>query len=205
MSNVKRYLERLPKEYRRRINLTEAIDCLEGSYQMVDMSNGLPMIQIQAKSDDSYAPGVETICNYKRERTLWGDDGAKVAGADTAREAMKAAGLDWFVSKVPLIYQAYERGEQTPEGETLFSGAYANVDHYAMMRSTDRKCLGVVGGRYEPVQNSEAFCFVDSLVEEGHLRYEIAGALNGGSRVWVQAEVTESAYEVVPGDEVTCP
>lgn len=162
---------------------------------MVDMNNGnVNMMKIEAGSSNAVT-GIETSANY---RTLWGADGLDVKGVDTAAEAMVAAGLDWTVSKQPLIYKAFNRGDVGPAGTTVFNDAYADCGHYGMIRSSDRSCLGVVGARYEPVQNHEAFNFVDKLVHEGHLEYEIAGSLKGGSKIWLQAKLNE--YEVAEGD-----
>ena len=67
----------------------------------------------------------------------------------------------------------------------------------ANVRSDNNKVLGVVGRGYQPVQNTEAFEFVDGLVENGEIRYESAGTLKGGRIVWLlakmpdQIEVTE--------------
>ncbi len=53
---------------------------------------------------------------------------------------------------------------------------------------TDRKVLGVVTDRYKVVQNTEAFSFTDALLGEG-VRYETAGSLQGGRKVWLLAKL----------------
>ena len=52
--------------------------------------------------------------------------------------------------------------------------------------------LGIVSERYKVVQNVEAFEFTDSLVgdtEFGEVRYETAGSLCNGKKVWLLAKM----------------
>jgi hypothetical protein len=60
--------------------------------------------------------------------------------------------------------------------------------------------LGVVGRRYQPLQNVEAFGFFDSIVGERKAYFETAGALGEGERIWVMAKMPQ-AMEIVRGDE----
>ena len=48
--------------------------------------------------------------------------------------------------------------------------------------------LGIVTDRYKIVQNNEAFAFTDALLGEG-VRYETAGSLANGKRVWLMAKL----------------
>jgi phage/plasmid-like protein (TIGR03299 family) len=59
--------------------------------------------------------------------------------------------------------------------------------------------LGVVSDRYKIVQNTDAFNFLDSLLQDGVIRYESAGALKGGRVVWALARMP-SQDEIAPGD-----
>ena len=102
----------------------------------------------------------------------------------TSEVALRESGLDWSVSKVPL--------------QTAFNTPINT--HVAVERDTDGKVLGVVGAKYRPLQNTEAFSFLDSLVEDGSMRYHTAGSLRGGSRVWLLGKIGE--HEVVPNDRV---
>ena len=108
---------------------------------------------------------------YTRE-TPWHGLGTKVMEAPGSKEALALAGLDWKVVQEPIY---------TKRGE--------DIDSYqANIRDTDRKVLGVVTGRYKVVQNCEAFAFTDSLLKEG-VRYETAGSLQGGRRIWLLAHM----------------
>ena len=96
--------------------------------------------------------------------------------APNSREALVAAGLDWNVVSAP-VYQ---------ENGLLIPGYKANV------RDKDNMVLGIVSDRYKVVQNTEAFEFTDSLVgdtEFGEVRYETAGSLCNGKKVWLLAKM----------------
>ena len=108
---------------------------------------------------------------YTREAP-WHGLGTKVLGAPDSRGALTLAGLDWNVVQEPIY---------TEVGEPV-EGYKANI------RDTDRKVLGVVTDRYRVVQNHEAFAFTDSLLKEG-VRYETAGSLQGGRRIWLLAHM----------------
>lgn len=117
----------------------------------------------------------------------WHGLGVQVNGSITAKDAIKQAGLDWQVKKVPLITGD---GTNTP------------VDHVAIQRESDKSILGVVGPRFEPLQNSEAFKFFDPFIDAGEASYETAGSLRQGKRIFILAALNRRTIEVKPGDEV---
>ena len=108
---------------------------------------------------------------YTREAP-WHGLGTRVLEAPDSKNALILAGLDWNVIQEPIY---------TGAGEPV-GGYRANI------RDTDRKILGVVTDRYKVVQNHEAFAFTDSLLKEG-VRYETAGSLQGGKRIWLLAHM----------------
>ncbi|WP_455504487.1 DUF932 domain-containing protein [Blautia sp.] len=116
------------------------------------------------------AANVETMF-YTREKP-WHGLGTMVAEAPNSKDALRLAGLNWKVLQEPVY----------TENEELIQGYKANV------RDTDRKVLGVVTDRYKVIQNEEAFAFTDALLGEG-VRYETAGSLQEGRRVWVLARL----------------
>ena len=116
------------------------------------------------------AANVETIL-YTREKP-WHGLGTMVAEAPNSKDALRLAGLNWKVLQEPVY----------TENEELIQGYKANV------RDTDRKVLGVVTDRYKVIQNEEAFAFTDTLLGEG-VRYETAGSLQEGRRVWMLARL----------------
>ena len=102
-----------------------------------------------------------------------------------SHEMLTAAHLDWSVSKRPIFDQ---NGKPIP-------------DYYASTRDDSGKVLGIVKGRYGIIQNHESFDFLDSLMQDGLMRYESAGALFGGRVVWVLGRMP-SVDEVIPGDNL---
>lgn len=114
----------------------------------------------------------------------WHGLGTVVEKELTAAEALVAAELDWRVTKVPMF--TGNGGMTEPEPGKKQFRAYDEVSgYYAIQRSTDRTVLGVVGGPYHPLQNTEAFEFMDALVDSGEAHYETAGSLRGGKWVFL--------------------
>ena len=116
------------------------------------------------------AANVETMFYTSEKR--WHGLGTMVAEAPNSKDALRLAGLNWKVLQEPVY----------TENEELIQGYKANV------RDTDRKVLGVVTDRYKVIQNEEAFAFTDTLLGEG-VRYETAGSLQEGRRVWMLARM----------------
>lgn len=103
----------------------------------------------------------------------WHGLGTIIQEAPDSEAALKLAGLDWSVKQVPVLYEGQKTG------------------HQFNVRESDNRVLGVVGGRYKPVQNAEAFAFTDELVG-GDVRYETAGSLADGKRVWMLAKMPDT-------------
>lgn len=125
--------------------------------------------------------------------TPWHGLGTKLDAPPTVAEGIKAAGLDWAVRLDPL-YRCL------PSENGLV--ASMAVDAYATVRESDETTLGVVGPRYQPLQNIDAFKFFDPFLESKAATLHTAGCLDGGRRVWVLAHVAGSKTEIVPGDRV---
>lgn len=128
------------------------------------------------------AANVESM--FYVRKAPWHGLGTRVMEAPDSREALELAGLDWRVLQEPIY---------TTEGEAI-CGYKANV------RDSDRKVLGVVSDRYKIVQNQEAFSFTDELLGEG-VRYETAGSLQGGKRVWLLARLPHEY--IISGERIT--
>lgn len=108
---------------------------------------------------------------YVTRTPAWHGLGIVVQEAPTSEDALRIAGLDWEVLQHPVF---------TPDGDI-----FTRVPNYmANYRSDDNSVLGIVGDGYSIVQNKDAFAFTDHLLGEG-ARYESAGSLRGGRRVWM--------------------
>lgn len=128
------------------------------------------------------AANVETM--FYVRKTPWYGLGTRVMEAPDSKEALALAGLDWEVIQEPIYTEKNEAIE----------GYKANV------RDSDRKVLGVVSERYKIVQNQEAFAFTDGLLGEG-VRYETAGSLQNGKRVWILARLPQEY--IISGERIT--
>lgn len=128
------------------------------------------------------AANVETMF-YTRTKP-WHGLGVQVQEAPESKDALRLAGLDWKV---------YQREVYTDSGIKI-EGYHANV------RNTDNKVLGVVTERYKIVQNEEAFSFTDALLEEG-VRYETAGSLQEGKKVWLLARLPKEY--IISGEQIS--
>lgn len=126
----------------------------------------------------------------------WHGLGVEVPDDLTPHQIMAAAGLDWSVSKRPMFYSS------APKGGLDTADKRKPVDeHYALVRDSDHKLLDVVGARYQPTQNKDAFEFFDGFVKECKLKMHTAGSLCGGQYVWALAK-TEQTYNVAANDKL---
>lgn len=128
------------------------------------------------------AADVETM--FSTREKPWHGLGTIVAEAPDSREALILAGLDWKV-----IQKKIYTGDRK-----LIHGYRANV------RDSDHQFLGVVSDRYRVVQNEDAFAFTDALLGEG-VRYETAGSLQSGRRVWMLAKLPNEY--IILGEQIS--
>ena len=113
----------------------------------------------------------------------WHGLGIRVESALSSTEAIEKSGLNWNVIQRPIMTNDYN----------LIPGYKANI------RDIDEKVLGVVTDRYKVVQNAEAFAFTDSLLGEG-VRYETAGALQDGRKIWLLAKLPDKY--IIEGEQI---
>ena len=115
---------------------------------------------------------VETMA-YANE-VPWHGLGVQVSDNLTPDQMLEAAGLDWKVEKKALVVDELDH--------TLTS-------HFAMVRDSDQKILGICGQEYQPTQNHDVFEFFDKFCKAGDMKMETAGSLHGGKRVWGLAKI----------------
>ena len=124
----------------------------------------------------------------------WHGLGTEVDANLTPEEMMRAAHLDWSVSKRP----AYTL--DTPAW-TENSGVIQAPDNYFIVRDSDNKVLSQAGSAYVPVQNEDIFKFFKRFTEAGHMTMETAGSLTGGTEIWGLAKIADD-FELPGGDEI---
>ncbi len=125
---------------------------------------------------------------FSVEEIPWHRQGKVLAEApQDAAAAITAAGLDWQVHR-NLI--------SNTNGKTI-------PGYYAITRTDTGQTLGVVKGRYTPLQNKDAFAFFDPLLQRKYASCETAGALGEGEIVWIQCLIKhQSSFRVVGDDEI---
>lgn len=104
----------------------------------------------------------------------WHGLGTPVEEAPNSYEALRIAGLNWKVESKPV----FVNDKEVP-------------NYVANVRDSDNSVLGIVTNRYKIVQNEEAFSFTDALIS-GDVRYETAGSLKNGKRIWLLAKLPET-------------
>ena len=108
------------------------------------------------------------------------------------KRAIKVAGLDWLVKKIPM-FGVYEGTDGELEIDfTQMGGGIVREDTLAP--------LGLVGPDFEPFQNHQLFEFAEAIQDSGEAMFHTAGSLKGGRVVWCLARLVEGVK--VAGDDV---
>ena len=118
--------------------------------------------------------------------TPWHGEGTKLEENPSISEAITAAGLNWTVGL-----------------KELFTSDGVPVPARATYRDTDGSILGVVGPRYTPLQNQDAFDWFQPFLDANECSLHTAGSLHYGQKVWVLAQLNRNNSEIVSGDEVS--
>lgn len=117
----------------------------------------------------------------------WHGLGVNVAEAMTWEHASRLGGLDWRVEKQKLFYE-FEQGRKEAAGQ------------FGLIRSDTGTILDVCAA-YKPIQNAEAFGFLDEVLQEHGAHYEVAGSLFGGKQIFMVAKMPRQSFAVNGGDQ----
>jgi phage/plasmid-like protein (TIGR03299 family) len=109
----------------------------------------------------------------------WHRLGTKLNQPATAAEAIEAAGLGFTVVKKDLYVYNQSISEYDEVGNS----------HFATVRTDTGDVLGIVGKRYNILQNEKAFEFFDGLVDRKEAIYHTAGVLGLGETIWLLAKM----------------
>ena len=142
--------------------------------------------------------GVNTTFASRKE-LAWHKLG-KTVEAMTSEEAIKLGGLDFDVELVPIFVGTHQIDlDSTPDYNSvirhgkgknvIFFGSKEIKTNFATMRTDTKDVFGIVGSRYEVIQNIEAFDFFDDIIGQGHAQYETVGALGNGERIFITAKL----------------
>ncbi len=118
----------------------------------------------------------------------WHGKGQILRGKMTSQEAIREALLDFEVGKTPVKIEMPGKGLVEVPGK------------FATYRTDKEIPFGVVGNRYEIVQNVDAFEFFDAIVGKDEAIYETAGALYDGQVIFITAKLPD--YIRVGKDDV---
>lgn len=153
---------------------------------------------------------------FSAKEPAWHGLGQILNGPATSEEAIKEAGLDFTVAKEPVyvgvrkihkdeslgLVNVLKDEEEVDKDnkKVIYKEAKSVPDRYATYRTDNGTPFGIVGSRYEIVQNTQAFDFFDAIVGKGEAIYETAGALHDGQIVFITAKLPD--YIRVAGDDV---
>lgn len=129
---------------------------------------------------------------FSVQEKAWHGLGQVVQDYPTSAEAIKFAGLDYDIAKLPNTHIL-------PSGNRIVSDS-----SFFTYRTDNETVLGhSVGKDYHIVQNHEAFSFFDAIVGgDSGILYETAGALGNGERIFITAKLPDY-IRVGNGDDVT--
>lgn len=111
----------------------------------------------------------------------WHKLGTNLRQSPEIAAGLRLAGLDWRVRLEPV-----------------FLGDGTRAPAMATVRDSDQRLLGVVGSRFRPLQNEDAFAFFEPLIGTNEVELESAGSLRNGQRVWVLARIRRDPIAIVP-------
>lgn len=142
--------------------------------------------------------GKNTTFASKRE-IAWHGLGS-VVDSMTSKEAIILGGLDFEVGLASLYVKLEETELKNTHAlnncirlekgvDAKFFNTKGINSNFATYRTDNNTIFGIVGNRYEVIQNTEAFEFFDSIIGEGHARYETVGALGNGETVFITAKL----------------
>ena len=120
----------------------------------------------------------------------WHKLGVTVKKAMTSKEAIELAQLDYKVGIKPLHAQ--------------FADGWVKVkSHNVTFNERTNNIFGVVGSRYEVIQNSEAFDFMDNIVQSKQAIFHTAGALGQGETMFLSVKLPKNIrLASLPDEEI---
>jgi phage/plasmid-like protein (TIGR03299 family) len=133
-------------------------------------------------------PRTPVITNSNGRQNVFGAIEIAPEHHNNLADALAASGLNWEVEKAPVFLKS---GTQVPDAS-------------AIVRKDTGCVLGVVGTKYQPVQNCSAFGVFQQAFDAGLLTIELSGQLDGGAIVWVQARVVGDPM-VICGEDTISP
>lgn len=123
------------------------------------------------------------------EGQTFGQFGTKIEGKTSVQEAMEKAGLNYDVELKECYTTINDVTIQVPKTKVT-------------IRTDNNTVLGVVGDRYNPLKNVEAFQWFDEFINNDVATIEHAGQLGKSGIVFVQAKINTDPVEIIKGDAI---
>lgn len=133
----------------------------------------------------SQSKGTHSFASHGEK--AWHGLGQVVEKAMTAAECIELANLDYEVQLFPNYTKIEGIPPLTPEESTYVE----KPREFSTVRMDTFTPLGTVKGRYEVVQNKDAFSFFDAIIDSGEAIFETAGVLGQGERIFVTAKLPD--------------
>lgn len=111
----------------------------------------------------------------------WRGLGSKIHSPLNSADAIHQAGLDWEVAQANVLF--------TPGESYQYNEPTLAKDYYVNYRTDTQEVLGIVGKKYEIVQNREAFQFIDDLVDVDEIKFVQGGPFGNGKKAWLLAQM----------------
>jgi phage/plasmid-like protein (TIGR03299 family) len=134
--------------------------------------------QKQIKKTEKTMNAIVSAVNTKKNKV-------NLNNLTSAADAMEKAGMAWAAEQSEIVST---NGIDIPDFKLIYRG-------------DNRAPLGVVGKDYEPVQNSDAFAFFDTICNSKGARYTTALEVKGGRKIVLQA-IIPGNFEVRKGDSI---
>lgn len=116
----------------------------------------------------------------------WHKLGVVMSDVFDAETAMRVGGLDWQVEKVPYLLQ---------------DGSSQDYAYYIRRTDTGAVLAPYAGPQWTPIQNAEGFKFLDNVLCKVGAKYDTAGSLFGGRKVFAQAVIPGFGFKLGNVDE----
>lgn len=135
----------------------------------------------------------DNMMYVETEGKPWHGLGTPVPEAATSAEAFEAAQMDWKVDMVPVFTRTVSPDHALAQWAEI-------KGKKAARRSDTEEVFGVMSDSYRPLQNIEAFEFMDKLAASGEMKYHTAGSLFNGRKIWLLAKLPGTIQ--VAGDSI---
>lgn len=118
----------------------------------------------------------------------------------TPEQAVRAAKLDFPVALAP-IYHKYRTDPTATEGLAAIARTTEIKEWQACRREDTGLVMGIVKSTYKPLQNVDAFSFLNVVTESGEAIIRAGGAARGGALSWLYAQVPQNVSLEGDNDE----